>query len=280
VAVGVALARPEAWPLAGGAATFQAVQHGLAKGALFLGVGVVAAAAGRRARIATLGGLAACSLALAGAPLTSGAVAKSALETPLESLEWAGAMALLSLTGAATTVLLGRFLLLAWRTSGRAGEPASVSMRGAWLALVAAALGSTWAAPALLDLPGVTSYGLSAAGVLASAWPVVLGIGLLVALVTTGLDRALPRVAPGDIALPAGAATGALTAVVRGVLATTTYLARRTARAVSETRLVRGAGGALDALESRLLDLAVAGTALLALGLAITALLLGGEPSR
>ncbi|MDO5512306.1 proton-conducting transporter membrane subunit [Corynebacterium sp.] len=57
------------------AVVIYAVHHGLAKGALFLGVPVWQAAAGARRRVATAG-LAWAGLALVGFPLTSGALAK------------------------------------------------------------------------------------------------------------------------------------------------------------------------------------------------------------
>jgi NADH:ubiquinone oxidoreductase subunit 5 (subunit L)/multisubunit Na+/H+ antiporter MnhA subunit len=114
VAVGIGLAAPEAWPFALAACLAYAVHHGLAKGALFLGVGVAAAAGGRTSRRLALAGLAFAALAVAGAPLTSGSVAKGALKAAAARVpEWPGAMeGLLSLAAVGTTLLMGRFLML------------------------------------------------------------------------------------------------------------------------------------------------------------------------
>ena len=90
-----------------------AFHHALAKGALFLGVGVVGGIEGRspqRARATAVLGIAA--LALAGAPLTSGAVAKTALKTVTVHLPagWQEALAVvLPLSAVGTTLLMGRF---------------------------------------------------------------------------------------------------------------------------------------------------------------------------
>jgi formate hydrogenlyase subunit 3/multisubunit Na+/H+ antiporter MnhD subunit len=277
LAVGAALVRPDAWALAAGAATFQAVQHGLAKGALFLGVGVVAAAAGRRARRAALGGLAVCALALAGAPLTAGAVAKSALERPLGDLGWGWPTALLPLTAAGTALLLGRFLVLARREalSARAGAP--VGMWAPWTLLVAASVAAAWAVPAALALPGVAPYRPTIAGALGAAWPVAAGAALLLAAAAAPrVRRAVPRVPAGDLGLPAASGLEAAVTGAERLLAGVAAAGLRAARAAGRARPVRRSGAALAALEARLLDLAVAGVALLAVGLAVVALLGAG----
>ncbi|HSB24135.1 MAG TPA: complex I subunit 5 family protein, partial [Burkholderiaceae bacterium] len=82
VAVGVALAIPAAAPAAITAATLYAFHHALAKGALFLGVSL-AGAATPWARAMWMLGVALPALALAGAPLTSGYAAKTALKSAL-----------------------------------------------------------------------------------------------------------------------------------------------------------------------------------------------------
>ncbi len=88
VGVGLAVGWPQTVPTVLPAIGIYAIHHAFAKGALFMGVGVVGAVAGHRPayRIA-LGGLILASLALAGAPFTSGAVAKIALKLPLKDFQ-------------------------------------------------------------------------------------------------------------------------------------------------------------------------------------------------
>jgi formate hydrogenlyase subunit 3/multisubunit Na+/H+ antiporter MnhD subunit len=90
-----------------------AFHHALAKGALFLGVGVVGGIEGRSPkRVWATAVLGVAALALAGAPLTSGAVAKTALKTVTVNLpvDWKAALAVvLPLSAVGTTLLMGRF---------------------------------------------------------------------------------------------------------------------------------------------------------------------------
>lgn len=88
-----------------------AVHHGLAKGALFLGVGLVKHSASR----AVIWWLLLPALALSAAPLTSGAQIKTRLTGLLQTLEASGAELLLWLlvaSAVATPLLLARFFWL------------------------------------------------------------------------------------------------------------------------------------------------------------------------
>jgi formate hydrogenlyase subunit 3/multisubunit Na+/H+ antiporter MnhD subunit len=116
VLVGAGLLAPEHWPVAQTAILLYALHHGLAKGALFLGVGV-AQAAGTRARGWVGLGLVLPALALAGAPWTSGALAKTALKSATGALspawmDWLSV--LLPLAAVGTTLLMVRFLVVVW----------------------------------------------------------------------------------------------------------------------------------------------------------------------
>lgn len=162
VGLGAGLLQPAAWPALGAALALYALHHGLAKGALFLAVAAVPARGrGRRLALA-LTGLPA--LALAGAPLSSGALAKLLLKQPLALLpadwpQWLGW--LLPLAAAGTTVLMARFLWTLARQSGQA----TPGMTGPWaLALLASAL--------LAPLAGPLQLGW------AFCWPVLLGLSL------------------------------------------------------------------------------------------------------
>ena len=176
-----------------------AIHHALAKSALFLGVGVAGRATGLSPRLVTLI-LAMPALSLAGAPLTSGALAKSLLKSPIAEAGEAGTSLVLLLSAAAvgTTLLMLRFLAVLPRgaavDSGR--DP---RLLPPWLALLAMG-------PVLALAPwpavGKTSLDLLTAPKLALALvPVVAGV--VAAALARPLMRRWPRlrreVPPGDL---------------------------------------------------------------------------------
>ena len=112
--MGAALAWPAAAPALIGALVIYAAHHALVKGALFLGLGLIERGGLRPWIWAGLGFLA---LALAGAPLTSGALAKSMLTTSLPD-EAQYLVTLLSVAAFATTLLMARLLYLVWKQRG------------------------------------------------------------------------------------------------------------------------------------------------------------------
>ncbi|MFO7959740.1 MAG: complex I subunit 5 family protein [Nitriliruptoraceae bacterium] len=115
VLVGLAFASPTATPLAVAAAVTYALHHGVAKGALFLGVGVHSTWAGPRGRLVVLAGTVLAGLSLAGAPLSSGWVAKGLVTSSVAAAEvgWARTLTwLLSLAAVGTTLLIARLLVL------------------------------------------------------------------------------------------------------------------------------------------------------------------------
>jgi hydrogenase-4 component B len=112
--IGAALGSPDAAP-AHGAISLYAAQHGLAKGALFLGIGVVAAS-GETALRRIMPAMALMALAVAGLPLTGGALGKIAVKGPLGD----GAISMLVTLSAVTTALLMlRFVFLLAREARR-----------------------------------------------------------------------------------------------------------------------------------------------------------------
>ncbi|TVQ98901.1 MAG: NADH/ubiquinone/plastoquinone (complex I) [Desulfovibrionales bacterium] len=108
------------------------LHHALAKGALFLGVGILQRSAGAFRRLAWWL-LLLPAAALAGFPATSGMLAKHALEAVVGPL--AGHMPLTSLFFLATlgtTLLMGRFLLTV-RSSGPDSKAKRAMVPGLWL---------------------------------------------------------------------------------------------------------------------------------------------------
>ncbi len=191
--VGAAMLAPHAWPALVGAISLYALHHGLAKGALFLGVGLVAGASDPLRR-ALLAGLAVPALALAGAPLSSGALAKTALKSAMAPLPdpWPAILALaLPLGALASTLLmlhLGRLLLAAPRRTHRADRRCVA----AWaLTVLAAGACAGFTAP-----DGLRAQVMTIGAILASAWPMVGGL-----LIALAFGRRMPAPVPGAAAV-------------------------------------------------------------------------------
>lgn len=184
--VGAGLARPDAWPALAGATVLYAAHHALAKGALFLGMGVLAQGGGRALRAL----LVLPALALAGAPFTSGALAKSGLKAALGAAPTL--VLLLSLAAVGTTVLMARFLVVA-------RPPARQAPAGLWAPFLVV-LGASLAAPWLLAPEATVAKALSLATTANLAWPVALGAALAALAGWVGHRRGLrlPAVPPGD----------------------------------------------------------------------------------
>jgi len=117
-AVGLGLVAPDSWSFILIAVLIYALQHGLAKGVLFLGVDMASAfPISKWQRYLLITGLLLPALSLAGAPLTSGMIAKHLLHVQLSSVSspWADWVEiLLPWTSVAISVLMLRFLILVW----------------------------------------------------------------------------------------------------------------------------------------------------------------------
>ena len=158
-ALGFAALVPEVTPAVIAAVTFYAAHHALAKGALFLGVGVVS-----KFHAGWLWLLSLPALALVGAPFTSGAVAKAQLKQAIADAPafWIEALSVVSLLAAlATTWLMFRFLFLL-RAGASPARPAYGGMLLPWLGLIVLGASATW----LYGAPAISFEQL---------WPVVVG---------------------------------------------------------------------------------------------------------
>lgn len=186
-AVGFGLGEPAVWPAAQAAVYGYVIHHGLAKGALFLGVGIAAHPAMGAAGPAWRRGLVWLTLllpalALAGAPFTSGFAVKQAWQ---EAARLAGfrpdlLTGLLFLSALATSLLLIHFLRLLRAASSKqeqAGREATPLPAGLWL---------PWGLLVLSGLPwwlgavGLPPAGAVTATKLALALGPLLVAGLLV----------------------------------------------------------------------------------------------------
>ena len=145
-AVGLSLTVPEASQVILSIIALYALHHGLSKGALFLGVGVLGACSGTQRRWAWLA-MWLPALALAGAPLTSGMVVKVLLksQTLHASAPWDTLLPiLLSASSVATALLMVRLLYLLRPTACSSNTPRVVALVWPWMATLLAGLLLTW----------------------------------------------------------------------------------------------------------------------------------------
>ncbi|NCC41362.1 MAG: NADH/ubiquinone/plastoquinone (complex I) [Gammaproteobacteria bacterium] len=213
-ATGLALsgAEPAAVPLL----TLYAAHHLLAKGALFLGVGVITEAVARR-RWPILLVAAVLGLGIAGLPLTGGAAAKLALKPLFDDAD-IGLLAALSSAGSALLML--HFARLLWRSERPAVSEGALWRLLPWWVMALAALLLPWALLPLLGL-GTSEIWLTAAmaptALWKALWPLLFGAIAALALWRWG-DR-LPRVPAGDI-LVIGAPAARLAAAIGAAVET------------------------------------------------------------
>jgi formate hydrogenlyase subunit 3/multisubunit Na+/H+ antiporter MnhD subunit len=168
------------------AGAFYAAHHMLAKGALFLGLGVALATGPRR-----LGWVLALvwllALSLGGLPLTGGWLAKAAIKGQM------GEGALAAVSAAGTTMLMlhcARRMQALARAQAPGRAPPGLVLPFAATALAGLLL--PWAL-----YPGEIADALTAKALLSAIWP--LALGGLGALALRRWGRALPDIPPGDV---------------------------------------------------------------------------------
>ena len=203
LAIGLGLVFPAQWPMLFGTVLIFMVHHSLVKGGLFLGAGLVQhalspAAARLAAVVLSLG-----ALAIAGGPLTGGLVAKLALKQTAELVAepWSTSLPmLLSISSALTTLLMLRFLWLAWPRSSAQATRLPFGLYAPWLALLAAWLAGPW----LVAAPVLRAEATAGSALWDASWPLVLA-GVVafgaVRLHRRGRLPGLPPVPAGDIGI-------------------------------------------------------------------------------
>lgn len=216
--VAAGMLRPELAPAASAAAVLYSVHHGLAKGALFLGVPVVKHYVPPGARSVTgavvVLGMAGAGLAVAGVPLSSGALGKYASKEAVEgiSIGSVGLEHILPLVATGSTLLLMRFAAVMAGTVETEGPRRSADGELiSWLLVVAAGIavpwwiGEQWLAGTGVPVE-TPSWEVSA--LWDASWPVLLGILLGAAAWAAARRGMLPRwaahadgrtVQPGDL---------------------------------------------------------------------------------
>jgi formate hydrogenlyase subunit 3/multisubunit Na+/H+ antiporter MnhD subunit len=203
IGIGVGLMDAAAWGPALTVLLIYALNHALAKGALFLGVGVMASVGPVPwQRRLVLTGLAMPALAIAGAPWTGGAVAKYGLKVAAGIapsvwypwMDW-----LFALASVGTALLLTRFLVL-MAASKSAGDAhgSRIGLLIPWsILLVGVAVSATWAI-SYYRLE-IARSGHTLVELWSALWPVLLGAGMLLAgrhLLAWRLRRQVPA---GDV---------------------------------------------------------------------------------
>jgi hydrogenase-4 component B len=190
--IGIGLAAPQHWPLILTTITVFALHHALAKSALFLGLGLVPYSSGIWTKLALLFP----ALALAGAPFTSGAIAKTALKslTPLAPVPWeAWLPGFLLLSAMGTTLLMGQFIYLTWPRPKNDGRRLPFLLGLPWAVLLLAVNFTTWLWPLATPM-AAASLKLVSIGL--TLGPVLLGVSLSLFL------RVRLSIPAGDIVIP------------------------------------------------------------------------------
>ena len=273
VGLGAALAAPQARPLAIAAIVLYAAHHALAKGALFLGAGVSEKTGGAWQRWLVVAGLLLAALALAGAPLTSGAVAKAYLKAAKEPLAapWPEVLKDLLQAGAVgTTLLMGRFLFSTWPRASHK-SPGT----GLWLPWLVLLIG---VATLVIAIPESVADTLGLVLSFDALWPLVVG-ALLVGGTWLWGRRAAARLAPhipeGDILIPVARLLERLRSAVHSYLAPAwnEWVERTTTRLERYQARLGSLRAATAELEVRLQYWIVAATLFLSLVLILLALI-------
>ena len=203
---GVGLLRPDAWDAMLWVVVVYAGHHAFAKATLFLSVGLkTTRPLGRPARMETWlfwGGTGLAALALAGAPATSGMVAKLVLKDVVAEAAPPNVDMVLSLLTAAavgTTLLMARFADLLRKLRHDHRHTASPMVLAPWILLLALVCVFTWLLAGLRFSEAIAA-GSNVAYWAKGLWPVASGV----AIYWCGKKalRLLPKawsIPPGDI---------------------------------------------------------------------------------
>lgn len=204
--VGVALIEPDLAPAVMVAAVLYAVHHGLIKGSLFIGVSLWQAHGAGPLRWLVVAAMALAGLSLAGAPLTSGYLAKYVAKEAVGDLTvlGMGVAGLLTLVGAGSTVLLARTGWLL-RPQVKQVEPVDLTLP-VWLVVIAGSV------PLVHRQAQHWSETVSPPGWLewstwwAQGWPILLGAVLAYLGIRISRTERLPAWLghPDGRAVPAG----------------------------------------------------------------------------
>jgi len=192
LALGAALRVPALWPALAPALLLYAVHHALAKSALFLGLGMARRYGATRSILA---GLALPALALVGAPLTGGMLAKLQLKQALADplTPWSSALpGMLGLGALVTALLMLRMFFLLRREPGQP-ECLRAGLWAPWLlALLSVAALPVWLAPS-----GLWRDALAPSSMLVAFAPLLAALAL--AWLAARMSSQMPAIPAGDM---------------------------------------------------------------------------------
>jgi formate hydrogenlyase subunit 3/multisubunit Na+/H+ antiporter MnhD subunit len=200
--IGIGLSLPDAAPLVIAAVSVYAVHHGFAKGALFLSVGFTSTTTKNFwVRVFLAGGTCLAALALAGAPFTSGMIAKTALKPAVNLLagpwsEWLNF--LLPFAAVGTSLLMICFLRLIQSDNSKDNH-FSAGLWLPWMFMVILVIFAVWY---LAEARLAVSKALNPKTLWVAAWPVGLSAGLysIFYFYVRKSDRKIEQIIPaGDI---------------------------------------------------------------------------------
>ena len=202
--VGLALMDHRQWESLYAVLLIYTLHHALAKGALFYAAGFNRARS-QRIYYWQCFALVLPALSIAGAPLTTGALAKSSFKAVIAAVPepWATwFMVLLPLSSVATSMLLSRFIAMSWPKQGSSNDVSNTTLWGQVLLIVSVVAG-VWLVADIKELQTL-SAAMEISSLLASTWPVFVGV-----IIVAGADRvlkkfnqSLPLMPPGDIVVP------------------------------------------------------------------------------
>lgn len=271
--IGIITVGAGAWLLTGGdqaalsAVLLYAMHHALAKGALFLGVAF--AGTSRAASFLLL----LPALALAGFPLTSGAVAKASLKSVTTALPggWPALLdLLLPVAAVGTTLLMARYLWSDWH-SPRTQKPIPRTMWGAWLVLLGAVAVVLFAWPAAAQ---AVADSVKPSSLWTATWPVAVGSMIAAVAAVSLRSLSLPVFPPGDVLVLYETGVRGLYRQLRAVRRSIARVEMRVASDASAKNWGATAGNAATRWELRLrTDWLIAGGSLLLIALAILLLI-------
>ncbi|GJL72755.1 MAG: hypothetical protein NMNS01_19540 [Nitrosomonas sp.] len=196
VALGLGMVIPHAWPIILPTIAFYALHHGLSKGALFLGVGLAGSTNRIQRRWIWLG-LWLPALALAGAPWTSGMLAKYLLKTTTlyAPLPWDSLLPpLLSLSAFITALLMVRLLYLVRPDAQPSGVAPAAGQIWPWLILLLIVL----LIPGWLTflMPNLETETVS---VKDSLWPIAMAMIIAWSVLRLDMFRKIQPLPAGDM---------------------------------------------------------------------------------
>ncbi len=201
--IGCGLVAPQLWPQVLVAVCLYALHHGLAKASLFLGTGVVKVWPASRSYWLFVALMALPCLALAGFPLTSGALAKLSVKEISSALPvlWLPVFKiLLPLSALATTLLLYHFLCEMLSLKKGSDDSSCLTTVIVWLFSVAALLGVLVLAPTENGLRKISLLGPHI--IWQGFWPVALGVGVMMFYKRFQRERIFFSIPAGDILWP------------------------------------------------------------------------------